>query len=181
MQPLDWIVITLYFAVIGGVAWWYGRHQKDTDDYFLAGRNAGWVVIGASIFTSNIGSEHIVGLAERVLNVPDRIKPMVKASEFERRIQPRLSTGDARLWTDFPHAVSRNRPDDATKTLEKFSRLPVRPVAHTHLKAYDFVLLVPMRVDNVSPPSIPDGQGVQQRYDQMIDHLCRAYTARWHN
>jgi len=63
MQPLDWIVITLYFAVIGGVAWWYGRHQKDTDDYFLAGRNAGWVVIGASIFTSNIGSEHIVGLA----------------------------------------------------------------------------------------------------------------------
>ena len=52
-----------YFALIGWVAWWYGRHQKDTQDYFLAGRNAGWVVIGASIFTSNIGSEHIVGLA----------------------------------------------------------------------------------------------------------------------
>ena len=63
MQPLDWIVITIYFGIIGYVAWWYGRHQKDTTDYFLAGRNAGWVVIGASIFTSNIGSEHIVGLA----------------------------------------------------------------------------------------------------------------------
>lgn len=63
MQPLDWIVITLYFALIGWVAWWYGRHQKDSVDYFLAGRNAGWVVIGSSIFTSNIGSEHIVGLA----------------------------------------------------------------------------------------------------------------------
>ncbi len=63
MSPLDWVVIALYFALIGWVAWWYGRHQKDTKDYFLAGRNAGWIVIGASIFTSNIGSEHIVGLA----------------------------------------------------------------------------------------------------------------------
>jgi solute:Na+ symporter, SSS family len=63
MQMLDWIVIALYFALIGWVAWWYGRHQKDSVDYFLAGRNAGWIVIGASIFTSNIGSEHIVGLA----------------------------------------------------------------------------------------------------------------------
>lgn len=63
MHWLDWTVISLYFVLIGFVAWWYGRHQKDTVDYFLAGRNAGWVVIGASIFTSNIGSEHIVGLA----------------------------------------------------------------------------------------------------------------------
>ena len=63
MHWIDWIVIALYFGLIGFVAWWYGRNQKDTKDYFLAGRNAGWVVIGASIFTSNIGSEHIVGLA----------------------------------------------------------------------------------------------------------------------
>jgi SSS family solute:Na+ symporter len=63
MHWLDWIVIALYFGLIGWVAWRYGRHQKDSVDYFLAGRNAGWVVIGASIFTSNIGSEHIVGLA----------------------------------------------------------------------------------------------------------------------
>ena len=63
MTGLDWFVITLYFIVIGVVAWWYGRHQKDSVDYFLAGRNAGFITIGASIFTSNIGSEHIVGLA----------------------------------------------------------------------------------------------------------------------
>jgi SSS family solute:Na+ symporter len=63
MQTADWIVIALYFGLIGFVAWWYGRQQKDTTDYFLAGRNAGWITIGASIFTSNIGSEHIVGLA----------------------------------------------------------------------------------------------------------------------
>jgi SSS family solute:Na+ symporter len=63
MTDLDWFVILLYFFVIGFIAWWYGRHQKDSIDYFLAGRNVGFVAIGASIFTSNIGSEHIVGLA----------------------------------------------------------------------------------------------------------------------
>ncbi|GAA5482561.1 sodium:solute symporter [Haloferula sargassicola] len=63
METLDWIVIAGYFGLIGYIAWWYGRQQKDTADYFLAGRNAGWITIGASIFTSNIGSEHIVGLA----------------------------------------------------------------------------------------------------------------------
>src|SRR6266511_1622488 len=38
--------------------------SKDTaDDYFLASRHLGWFVVGASIFASNIGSEHLVGLA----------------------------------------------------------------------------------------------------------------------
>ncbi|MBN2685929.1 MAG: sodium:solute symporter [Pontiellaceae bacterium] len=60
---LDWAVIGVYFGIVAFIAWWSGRNQKDTTDYFLAGRNAGWFVIGASIFTSNIGSEHIVGLA----------------------------------------------------------------------------------------------------------------------
>ncbi len=63
MAGLDWTVIVLYFFAIGFIAWWYGRYQKDSVDYFLAGRNAGFVAVGASIFTSNIGSEHIVGLA----------------------------------------------------------------------------------------------------------------------
>ena len=63
MTLLDWAVIALYFALIGFIAWRSGRHQQTTQDYFLAGRNAGWFAIGASIFTSNIGSEHIVGLA----------------------------------------------------------------------------------------------------------------------
>ena len=64
LTGLDWAVIALYFCILGGVAWWVVSHGKDTaDDYFLAGRNLGWWVIGASIFASNIGSEHIVGLA----------------------------------------------------------------------------------------------------------------------
>jgi SSS family solute:Na+ symporter len=64
LQTLDWITLSLYFALIMGVAWWVIRKRKDTAaDYFLAGRNLGWWIIGASIFASNIGSEHIVGLA----------------------------------------------------------------------------------------------------------------------
>jgi SSS family solute:Na+ symporter len=64
LTGLDWAVIAVYFCILGTVAWWVVSHGKDTaDDYFLAGRNLGWWVIGASIFASNIGSEHIVGLA----------------------------------------------------------------------------------------------------------------------
>lgn len=64
LDSLDWIVIGLYFAVLAGVALWtILQKQKDTKDYFLAGRNIGWFIVGASIFASNIGSEHIVGLA----------------------------------------------------------------------------------------------------------------------
>jgi len=60
----DWVVIAVYFAILLGIVWWVIRKSKDTaDDYFLAGRNLGWFIIGASIFASNIGSEHLVGLA----------------------------------------------------------------------------------------------------------------------
>ncbi|MHC4559187.1 MAG: sodium:solute symporter [Planctomycetota bacterium] len=61
---LDWTAIIVYFAILFGIVWWVVLKSKDTaDDYFLASRNLGWFVIGASIFTSNIGSEHVVGLA----------------------------------------------------------------------------------------------------------------------
>jgi len=61
---LDWLALIAYFALLFGIAWWVIRKGKDTaDDYFLAGRNLGWFVVGASIFASNIGSEHLVGLA----------------------------------------------------------------------------------------------------------------------
>ncbi len=61
---IDWLAIALYFGILLGVAWWVVRKGKDSAaDYFLAGRNLGWWIIGASIFASNIGSEHIVGLA----------------------------------------------------------------------------------------------------------------------
>jgi len=67
MQTLDlydWIAIGVYFLVLAGIAVWVIRKKNNTtEDYFLAGRNVGWFVVGASIFASNIGSEHVVGLA----------------------------------------------------------------------------------------------------------------------
>ena len=64
LNSWDWLAIVLYFSVLLGVAWWVVKRGKDTAaDYFLAGRNLGWWVIGASIFASKIGSELIVGLA----------------------------------------------------------------------------------------------------------------------
>ncbi len=64
LAPIDWIIIAGYFLVILGLAWWVIRQRTDTTtDYFLAGRHLGWLIVGASIFASNIGSEHLVGLA----------------------------------------------------------------------------------------------------------------------
>src|SRR5215831_17354024 len=61
---VDWVVIAIYFGILLCVAWWVVSRGKDSAaDYFLAGRNLSWWIIGASIFASNIGSEHVVGLA----------------------------------------------------------------------------------------------------------------------
>ena len=64
MGMVDWLMVAVYFAVLAGVAVWVVRQKQDSSaDYFLAGRNVGWFVVGASLFASNIGSEHLVGLA----------------------------------------------------------------------------------------------------------------------
>ncbi|MGL4942560.1 MAG: sodium:solute symporter [Thermoguttaceae bacterium] len=64
LGTFDWAMLAAYFLVLLGVAWWVILQKTDTSqDYFLAGKKAGWIVIGASLFASNIGSEHLVGLA----------------------------------------------------------------------------------------------------------------------
>jgi len=65
LTGLDWGIILFYFAIIAGISVWAVKKKGKTsaDDYFLAGRHLGWFVVGASIFASNIGSEHLVGLA----------------------------------------------------------------------------------------------------------------------
>ena len=64
LEGLDWVVLGIYFLALIAVAVWVVLQKNNTtEDYFLAGRNVGWFVIGASIFASNIGSEHVVGLA----------------------------------------------------------------------------------------------------------------------
>lgn len=64
MATLDYIVIGLFaLALIGIIVWVFKQKQDSSGDYFLAGRDATWLAIGASIFASNIGSEHLIGLA----------------------------------------------------------------------------------------------------------------------
>src|ERR687883_1207683 len=65
MTTIDWLIISAYIGLVLGVAGWaFFRRRKDTaEDYFLASRHLGWFVVGCSIFASNIGSEHVVGLA----------------------------------------------------------------------------------------------------------------------
>ena len=66
---LDWGILFLFFVVLASIIYWVIKQkQESSEDYFLAGRNLGWFVIGASIFASNIGSEHIVGLAGTAAN-----------------------------------------------------------------------------------------------------------------
>jgi len=67
LASVDWVVIGGYFVLVFGVAIWATMRERSTrgtsKDYFLAGRNVGWFLVGGSLFASNIGSEHLVGLA----------------------------------------------------------------------------------------------------------------------
>jgi SSS family solute:Na+ symporter len=64
LGTIDLLFVVLYLLIIAGVSVWSIRKSKSSpSDYFLANRNLGWWVIGASILASNVGSEHIVGLA----------------------------------------------------------------------------------------------------------------------
>lgn len=64
METLDWgVIIAFALFMIGIVVWVTMQKQENSDDYFLGGRDATWLAIGCSIFASNIGSEHLIGLA----------------------------------------------------------------------------------------------------------------------
>jgi hypothetical protein len=128
----------------------------------------------------------MVGLADRVLNIPDQVKKRYKHQPrmFEKKILPRLSSGDQSLWKEFDWAVSMNRTDDPKTTVEHFQKLPRRNPAYTHEAGYDYVLIVPAYIDNVNPPELPRPNllniDVDREYQAMLEVICKAYTARWH-
>ena len=66
LSILDIAIILIYFGIILWIARWASKNKSESGgavDYFLAGRNSGWLVIGASLFASNIGSEIILGVS----------------------------------------------------------------------------------------------------------------------
>ncbi len=63
LAPLDIAIIAIYFVIIFGIGFYFARRGRNSEEYFLAGRNIGWFAIGASLFVSNISTEHFIGLA----------------------------------------------------------------------------------------------------------------------
>jgi hypothetical protein len=129
----------------------------------------------------------LIGLARRVLNVPDKIHPFYRGereAEFQGIVRPRLSSGDETLWTEFPWAVSRNSAADAERTLQLLRTIPTRKPGHTHVQGFDFLIGVPAFIDNVHPPEIPRpntlGVDVDAEYSAMLGQVCAGYRARWH-
>src|SRR5207244_5343163 len=59
----DIVIIGFYFALVFGIGMYFARRERTSEDYFLAGRNVGWFFIGASLFVSNISTEHFIGLS----------------------------------------------------------------------------------------------------------------------
>ena len=128
----------------------------------------------------------LIGVARNVLNIPDQVKSRYKTNprKFERSVVPRLSKGEEKLWSEFSWAISRNSASDPERTVAKFEMLPTRPPAHTHIQGYDYVLLVPVNIDNVNPPKLAFdnklGIDIEHDYKEMIETICKAYRARWH-
>jgi hypothetical protein len=129
----------------------------------------------------------LIGVSKQVLNVPDGVKRRFKGgreAEFEGKVRPRLSSGDTSLWTEFASDVSPNRPDDPARSVDLFRKLPVRGRALTHLLGYDYVLLVPVEIDNVNPPRLAPagtlGIDALSDYRAMIAQICQAYRVRFH-
>ena len=67
IETLDITVFVIYVIALIGIAWWVSRekqgHEKDTNDYFLAGSSLPWWAIGASLIAANISAEQIIGMS----------------------------------------------------------------------------------------------------------------------
>jgi solute:Na+ symporter, SSS family len=63
LVAIDYAVLIAYFAIVFAIGFYHTRKGRNSTDYFLAGRDVAWWAIGASLFSSNIGSEHFIGLA----------------------------------------------------------------------------------------------------------------------
>jgi solute:Na+ symporter, SSS family len=59
----DLVIIGVYFAIVFGIGMYFARKERSSEEYFLAGRDIGWFFIGASLFVSNISTEHFIGLS----------------------------------------------------------------------------------------------------------------------
>lgn len=108
--------------------------------------------------------------------------PRLMPGDFESNVVPRLLTGDTTLWVEFSKWISTNTCADPAKTMQYFQQLPVRQMADTHEVGLDFMLFIPMEIDNVNPPKLAKLNDLDptKSYWEMITHICQLYQYRWH-
>src|SRR5438034_10171294 len=63
LSTADLVIILVYFLVVFAIGFYFSLKERTSADYFLASRSVGWFAIGASLFVSNISTEHFIGLA----------------------------------------------------------------------------------------------------------------------
>ena len=64
VKLIDPAVIAIYLIGITAFGIWIGyRRNTSSQQYFLANKSLGWFTVGAAVFTSNISTLHLVGLA----------------------------------------------------------------------------------------------------------------------
>lgn len=63
ISTLDLLIILVYILIVLAIGYYFRKRNKSSEEYFLAGRSIGWIAIGASLFVTNISSEHFIGLA----------------------------------------------------------------------------------------------------------------------
>src|SRR5579859_4534448 len=63
LATVDLVIVGIYFAIVFGIGMYFAKRERTSEDYFLAGRDIGWFFIGASLFVSNISTEHFIGLS----------------------------------------------------------------------------------------------------------------------
>jgi SSS family solute:Na+ symporter len=63
LATIDLAIIAVYFVIVFGIGFYFSRKERTSEDYFLASRDIGWFFVGASLFVSNISTEHFIGLS----------------------------------------------------------------------------------------------------------------------
>src|SRR5260370_6180219 len=89
LETLDLVIIGVYFAIVFGIGFYFSKKERTSEDYFLASRNIGWVAVRASLFVSNISTEHFIRLAGSGATfgfaagpLPTRARPMLALLPF---------------------------------------------------------------------------------------------------
>lgn len=105
LSLLDWVIVTVYLALVFSKGFLFYRRDADADDFFLAGRSLGWGLIGLSLFASNISSSTLIGLSGSAY------KSGISISNYEWMAAPILVFGALFVFPVFLHSRLATAPE----------------------------------------------------------------------